>query len=138
MAAINGTQALVLAFFVLAWAGLVAMLSAAPGIYARELRRYWDSQFGAEFVLGAVLTVLIAVTCAAVVRRRRWAFWVNMVAFFTGGLRVPAAALQLAGYLAADGPARYVVEQGCIGTVQVGVAVAMLTGYRRSGIWGRF
>src|SRR5712692_8331110 len=138
MAAINRTQALVLAFFVLAWAGLVAILSAAPGIYEVELRQYWDSQFGAEFVLGAVLTVLIAVICAAVVRRRRWAFWVIMVAFFAGGLRVPTAALQLAGYLATDGPAWYVVVQGCIGTVQVGIAAAMLMRYRRSGIWGRF
>jgi hypothetical protein len=53
-------------------------------------------------------------------------------------LRVPAAALQLAGYLAPDGPTWYVALQGVIGVVQFAIAVAMLAGYRRRGIWGAF
>jgi hypothetical protein len=35
-----------------------------------------------------------------------------------------------------DGPTWYVCLQGLIGVVQVLIAVAMLAGYRRSGIWG--
>ena len=76
--------------------------------------------------------------CFGVVRRRRWAFWLTLIAFFAGVLRVPAAALQLAGYLAPDGPTWYVALQGVIGVVQFAIAVAMLAGYRRRGIWGAF
>jgi hypothetical protein len=49
-----------------------------------------------------------------------------------------AAALQLAGYLAPGGPTWYVALQGVIGVVQFAIAVAMLAGYRRCGIWGAF
>jgi hypothetical protein len=51
------------------------------------------------------------VVCVGVVRRRRWAFWLTLIAFFAGVLRVPAAALQLAGYLAPGGPTWYVALQ---------------------------
>jgi len=78
------------------------------------------------------------VVCFGVVRRRRWAFWLTLIAFSAGVLRVPAAALQLAGYLVPDGPTWYVVLQGVIGVVQFAIAVAMLAGYRRRGIWGAF
>jgi len=35
-----------------------------------------------------------------------------------------------------DGPPWYVIMQGAIGVVQVLIALAMLLGYRRSGVWG--
>ena len=60
------------------------------------------------------------------------------MAFFAGVLRVPVAVLQLTGVLAADVPAWYVIFQGVIGLVQVAISLAMLAGYRRSGVWGSF
>jgi hypothetical protein len=35
-----------------------------------------------------------------------------------------------------DGPLWYVILQGVIGLVQVLIALAMILGYRRSGVWG--
>jgi hypothetical protein len=135
---INRTQALVLGFFALAWVALITILVVAPEVYDRALRQAAGSQPTAEIVFAAGLSGLIAVVCVGVVRRRRWAFWLTLIAFFAGVLRVPAAALQLAGYLAPGGPTWYVALQGVIGVVQFAIAVAMLAGYRRCGIWGAF
>jgi hypothetical protein len=66
------------------------------------------------------------------------AFWLVLVAFLTGVLRVPVAVLQLTGVLAADGPRWYVVFQRLLGVVQVAVGLAMLADYRRAGVWGEF
>jgi len=40
--------------------------------------------------------------------------------------------------LAASGPTWYVALQGLIGVVQVLIAIAMLAGYRKGGVWGDF
>ena len=74
----------------------------------------------------------------AVVRRSRWAFWLILVAFFAGLLRVPAAALELTGHLSSPDPPWYVVLQAVVGVIQFLIATAMLFGYRRSGVWGDF
>jgi hypothetical protein len=66
------------------------------------------------------------------------AFWLVLVAFLTGVLRVPVAVLQLTGVLAADGPRWYVVFQRLLGVVQVAIGLAMLADYRRAGVWGEF
>jgi hypothetical protein len=58
--------------------------------------------------------------------------------FFLGVLRVPAAVLQLSGHLAASSPSWYVVVQGIAGVIQFAIALTMLAGYRRSGLWGDF
>jgi hypothetical protein len=68
----------------------------------------------------------------------RWTFWLILVAFLAGVLRVPVAILQLTGVLAADGPTWYVSFQGLIGLAQLAIGLAMLAGYRRSGVWGPF
>ena len=60
------------------------------------------------------------------------------VAFLAGLVRVPASALELAGTIPLQGPAWYVVLQGVIGAVQFVIGIAMLVGYRRSGLWGNF
>jgi hypothetical protein len=73
-----------------------------------------------------------------VVRRWRWLFWLLLLAFAIGLVRVPLAVLQLSGRLAPEGPDWYVVLQGAIGVVQVGLAYTMFAGYRRSGRWGAF
>jgi len=51
-----------------------------------------------------------------VVRRWNWAFWSILVAFLLGVLRVPVSVsvLQLTGVQATNGPAWYVVFQGCL------------------------
>jgi len=71
-----------------------------------------------------------------VLRRWRWTFWLVLVAFLAGVLRVPVAILQLAGVLPASTPGWYVVFQGLIGVVQLAIGLVMVAGYRRSGVWG--
>jgi hypothetical protein len=137
-AVVNRTQQLVLGFVVLAWSALVAILLVSPEIYDRSLgvrgaqRRVID--LGFLVALSALLTLL----GLAVVRRWRWAFWLILVAFFAGLLRVPAAALELTGHLWTGDPTWYVVFQAVIGVIQFLIATAMFIGYRRSGIWGDF
>jgi len=79
---------------------------------------------------------LIAVLVIGIVRRWRWAFWLIMVAFLFGVLRLPASALQLAGLMPATGPNWYEALQGIIGLVQFLIALAMFSGYRKAGVWG--
>jgi len=134
---VNRTQALVLGFFVVALAGLVVILVAAPEVYDQALRLR-EGSAAMEVAFLAALTAFIGLLTVGVLRRWRWIFWLVLVAFFAGVLRVPVAVLQLTGVLAADVPAWYVIFQGVIGLVQVAIGLAMLAGYRRSGIWGSF
>ena len=70
--AINRTQALVLAFFMLAWAGVITILAAAPQVYDQTLGRAPGSLRAAEtaFVIG--LSALVGVIAFGVIRRWRW------------------------------------------------------------------
>ncbi len=138
---VNSTQALVLGFALLAWVSLLVILVAAPDIYRHTLTLpagQHDPAAVAVVAFLAALTALLALLAVGVVRRWRWTFWLVLVAFLAGVLRVPVAALQLAGVLAAADPAWYVLLQGLIGVVQVAIALAMLVGYRRAGVWGAF
>jgi hypothetical protein len=63
-------------------------------------------------------------------------FWLGLVAFLAGVLRVPVAILQLTGILAADAPRWYVSFQGLLGILQLAIGLAMVAGYRRAGVWG--
>ena len=134
---VNRTQALVLGFFVVALARLVVILVAAPDVYDQALRLRKGSA-AMEVAFLAALTAFIGLLTVGVLRRWRWIFWLVLVAFFAGVLRVPVAVLQLTGVLAADVPTWYVIFQGIIGLVQVAIGLAMLAGYRRAGIWGSF
>lgn len=71
-------------------------------------------------------------------RRWRWTFWLILVAFLAGALRVPASILELAGVIPAGTPAWYVALQGAIGIIQLGIGLALLRGYRKGGVWGAF
>jgi hypothetical protein len=140
---VNRTQRLVLGFFAVAWVGLVAILAVAPEVYNASLRLRPGTESGVSpalvrAVFLAALSAFLALLSLGVVRRWRWTFWLVAVAFVLGVLRVPAAALQLAGALPADGPAWYVVLQGLIGLVQLAIGLAMLAGYRRGGVWSAF
>jgi hypothetical protein len=133
---INRVQGLVLGFFLMAWISLVAILVAAPEVYERRLRGLPGAQRIVEIVFVVALTAFIVFLSIGVLRRWRWAFWLILIAFLFGVLRIPVAVLQLSGLMTPDGPPWYVILQGVIGVVQVLIALAMILGYRRSGVWG--
>ena len=136
---LNRTQGLVLGFFILAWASLVTILLAAPEVYDQALRFPASSDRRLfELAFLAALSAFLVLLGVGVVRRWRWTFWLIVVAFLAGVLRVPVSILQLSGVLRAEGPTWYVLLQAIIGIVQVGIGLAMLAGYRRSGVWGSF
>jgi hypothetical protein len=113
---VNRTQALVLGFLLLAWTSLLVILVAAPEVYDQALGLPTGDRT-AELGFLAALTGFIALLVIGVVRRWRWTFWLILVAFLAGVLRVPVAILQLTGVLAARGPTWYVVVQGLLGVV---------------------
>lgn len=136
--AINRTQWLVLAFFLAAWVTVVTILALSPQVYRPGLARAPGSLRVAEIVFVVALSGLIGVISAGVVRRWRWLFWLILAAFFLGVLRVPVTVLELSGQMTASGPAWYIAVQGVATVVQFAIALLMLAGYRRSGVWGAF
>jgi hypothetical protein len=134
---VNSTQALVLGFFGVALGSLLVILVVAPDVYDQALRLPGGSGV-AEIAFLAVLAGFLGLLAVGVLRRWRWTFWLVLVAFLAGILRVPVAILQLTGVLPADVPTWYVTFQGVIGLAQVAIGLAMLAGYRRSGVWGSF
>lgn len=84
------------------------------------------------------LSALIALLVIGVLRRWRWSFWLILVTFLFGVLRIPASALQLVGLIPATGPTWYESLQGAIGVIQLLIALAMFSGYRKAGVWGAF
>ena len=133
---INRVQALVLGFLLMAWISLVVILVAAPELYERRLRSLPGAQRIVEIVFVVALTAFIVLLSIGVLRRWRWMFWLILIAFLFGVLRIPVAVLQISGQMRPDGPLWYVILQGVIGLVQVLIALAMILGYRRSGVWG--
>ena len=135
---LNRTQKLVLGFFMVTWAALVVILVAAPEIYDRSLRLPDGEHELAALGFLTTISAFLVLLGVGVVRRWRWTFWLILVAFILGVLRVPVSILQLSGLLPADFPTWYVVLQALIGLVQVGIGLAMLVGYRKRGTWGSF
>ena len=88
----------------LAWLGLVTILLVAPDIYGRRLKTSAGHRGAAATLFVLAISCLIALLSVGVVRRWRWTFWLILVAFTFGLLRVAAAVLQLSGWMAADGP----------------------------------
>lgn len=134
----NRTQGLVIGFFASAWVSLVAILVAAPGIYDQALRLPGSEQGPSGLIFLGAISAFLALLGVGVIRGWRWTFWLVLVAFILGVLRVPASVLQLAGLLPPQGPTWYVLLQGFIGLVQFAIGLAMLAGYRRAGAWGSF
>jgi hypothetical protein len=83
-----------------------------------------------------VLTALLTLLSAGVVRGWRWTFWLILIVFVAGIRTVPVAALELTGRLSRQGPTWYVLFTAVVGLAQFGIALAMLAGWRRAGIWG--
>ncbi len=136
--AINRTQWLVLAFFLAAWVTVIIILAVSPQVYRPDLARAPGSLRVAEIAFVVALSALIGVISAGVVRRWRWLFWLILAIFFLGVLRVPVTFLELSGQMTASGPAWYIAVQGVAAVVQFAIALLMLAGYRRSGVWGAF
>ena len=125
-------------FFAFVWIALVAILALSPEVYTQNLRGIGGDSFlvGASFLVA--LSVLIVLLTVGVFRRWRWTFWLVLIAFFFGVLRVPASVLELTGIILVGGPAWYELLQGVIGVIQFLIAIAMFVGYRKSGVWGEF
>ena len=124
-------------FFVLAWIALVAILVLAPEVYTQTLQMVDGKSLAIEASLLIALSALIAVLVVGVFRWR-WTFWLVLIAFLFGVLRLPASALQLGGMMPASGPTWYEALHGVIGVVQFLIAIAMVAGYRKAGVWGEF
>ena len=125
-------------FFVLVWIALVAILVLSPEVYTETLRKVSGDSLAIEASFLIALSALLALLVVGVFRRWRWTFWLVLIAFIFGVLRLPASALQLAGMIPASGPTWYEVLQGVIGVVQFLIAIAMFVGYRKAGLWGDF
>jgi hypothetical protein len=138
LGATNRTQRLVLGFFVAVWLALLAILFADPQIYDSTLNLGPDGNRLADLALLIAVSLLIAILAAGILRRWRWVFWLILLAFLAGIVRVIASALELAGTVPAAGPTWYVEVQAVIGAAQFGIALAMIAGYRKAGVWGAF
>ena len=125
-------------FFVLVWIALVAILVLSPEVYTQALRKVGGDSLAIEGSFLIALSALISFLVVGVFRRWQWTFWLVLIAFFFGVLRLPASALQLAGMMPASGPTWYEALQGVIGVVQFLIAIAMFAGYRKAGVWGEF
>jgi hypothetical protein len=134
---VNRTQALVLGFFLVVWVSLLVILVAAPEVFDQALRLPSGHRV-VELAVLAGLSGFIGLLAVGVVRRWRWTFWLILIAFLFGVLRVPAALLQFTGILATNTPGWYVAFQALLGVVQFGIGLVMVVGYRRAGAWGAF
>ncbi len=135
---INRTQGIVLGFFALAWLVLAVILGLSRAVREATLGGTPGDAVPSALAFLVTLLAFLAVLGVGVVRRWRWLFWLLLLAFGVGVVRVPLAVLQLSGEMAPEGPDWYVVVQGISGVVQVGLACAMFVGYRRAGPWGAF
>lgn len=137
---INRTKTLVLALFAVYWVAVVTILVAARDVYDQLLSASLPG--GNQRLAGVgvllVLTALFALLSTGVIRGWRWTFWLILVAFLAGILHVLTATLRLVGLMAENGPVWYVVFQVVVGLIQFVIGLAMLTGYRKAGVWGAF
>ena len=135
-------KVLVLALFAVYWVIVVVILVAARDVYdqalPQEAVRLAGNQRLAEIGVLLVVTAFFAVLSIGVIRGWRWTFWLILVVFLAGIWRVPASTLQLALIMPSQDPAWYMVLQAVVGLIQFVIALAMLAGYRKAGVWGAF
>jgi hypothetical protein len=138
----NRTKVLVLALFAGYWVVVVVLLVAARGFYDSQLpqavRLPGNNQWPGEIGTLLVVTALFAVLSTGVIRSWRWTFWLILIVFLVNIVRVPGAALQLAGIVPRQDPAWSAVLQVVVGLMQFVIALVMLAGYRKAGVWGAF
>ena len=131
---VNGTQGLVLGFFALVWVSLASLVVAAPQIY-EEAMRTPNGVKAPGLALLAVVSALLLLLGIGVVRRWRWTFWLILVAFVAGILRVPVAILEFLGLLRTTDLTWYVLCQMFLGLLQFAIGLRLLASYRRGGAW---
>jgi hypothetical protein len=131
----NRIKSVVVALFVLYWITVVLILIADRPVFD-QVGGLPRDLLSAEVAEVLVVTALLTLLSVGVVRGWRWTFWLILIAFAAGILRAPAAALELAGVVPRQGPNWYVTLTAVVGLIQFAIAMAMLAGYRRSGIWG--
>jgi len=135
LASINRIKAVVLALFALYWLAVVLILVADSAILD-QVGGLPIHGLPADIGAVLVLTALLALLSAGVVRGWRWTFWLILIVFLLGIRTVPVAVLELTGRLPQQGPTWYVLFTVLVGLAQLGVGVTMLAGWRRSGVWG--
>src|ERR1051326_5966369 len=122
-------KGLVLALFAVYWVILVVILVAARDVYdqalPQEAVRLAGNHRTAEIGVLLVATALFAVLSIGVIRGWRWTFWLILVVFLAGILRVLASALQLALIVPSQDPAWSVVLQAVVYLIQFVIALAI-------------
>jgi hypothetical protein len=134
---VTRTQVLVLGFFAVAWLSIVVLLTLAPDVFDDALRLGTASDATRFAVLGLITGVITLLT-VGVVRRWRWTFWLTLVAFLAGILRVPVSLLEVTDVIHASLPTWYIAYQAILGITQFIVGTLMVLGYRRAGYWAAF
>ncbi len=134
--AVNRIQGIVLGFFGLGWILLVITLAAGSDGFDQQLKLLASQGRTTQLAYLAIMLVFNAVLCVGVVRRWRWTFWLILVVFLSGILRIPVSILELTGAVTAAGPAWYSVFQAVMAIIQFAIGLTMLRGYRRGGMWG--
>jgi hypothetical protein len=129
------TKLLVLSLFGIYWVLVILILVFARDVFDQVGRLSGDSR-PAEIAEVLVVTALLALLSTGVLRAWRWAFWLILAVFLAGILRVPASVMQLGGEIPIQGPPWYTVLQAVVGLTQFFIALLMLAGYRKAGIWG--
>ena len=132
---VNRIKRLVLAQFAAYWVAVIVIWMAARPVFD-QVGGLPRGQMGTEAAEILALTALLTLLSVGIVRGWRWLFWLIMIAFLAGILRVPAAALELIGYIPLQGPAWYVMFTALVGVIQFVSALIMAAGYRRAGVWG--
>ena len=127
-----------MAFMALALISLVSILVIEPGIYDSTLNLGPGPHLIPDLAFLIAISALVAFLVVGVLRRWRWTFWLVLVAFLGGIFRLIASVLQLMAVLPATGPDWYMELQGAIGIIQFLIALEMIAGYRRGGVWGAF
>ena len=135
----NRIKAVVIGLFAAYWVVVIVLLISARPVFDVNLdqqTRVTGDHRPAELATVFVLTVLLSLLSVGVLLGWRWTFWLILVVFMAGILRVPAAFLELTGRLSTQAPEWYVGLTALVGLIQFCIAVTMLAGYRRAGIWG--
>src|ERR1700674_4544595 len=91
----NRTQALVLGFVALALCGVVAILALAPDVYSTTLNLGPSSSRLLDLAFLLALAALLVLLSIGTLRKWRWMFWLILVAFLAGILRLPASLLEV-------------------------------------------
>src|SRR6267143_4355082 len=111
----------------LVWVALLAIVALAPDTFDQTLKQLPFAQVPTvELAFVGTISIFLIILSIGVVRRWRWLFWLILIAFASGVLRLPISVLELTGAIALQGPAWYVAFQGGIGVVQFVIALAML------------